>query len=113
MINDSKMNDTDFKKIFIDHRVDVSDGGFSERVIRQLPERKSMLPQMVMAVFIMIGLALMFAIQGVTPMIEQISSLTASISHLQAPSPGAVIAYLGVLTLTGIIGYSVTQVDAG
>ena len=109
----SKMNDTDFKKIFITHRGDVSDEGFSDRVMRQLPERKSVLPQMVMVVSIMIGLALTFAIQGVTPMIGLINSLITSISHLQAPSPGSVIAYLGVLTLVGIIGYSVTQVDAG
>ena len=103
----------DFKKIFVAHRLDVPDEGFSERVIKQLPERKSVLPQMVMAVFILIGLVITFAIQGVTPLIEQINSLIVSISHLQAPSPIAVITYLSVLGLTGIIGYSIAQADAG
>jgi len=103
----------DFKKIFVAHRVDVPDEGFSERVVRQLPKRSSMLPQIVMAVFIMLGLALTFAFQGVTPLIEQINSLITSISRLQAPSPIAVITYLGVLGLTGIIGYSVAQASEG
>jgi len=105
------MNDQDFKKIFSAQRVDIPDDGFSERVIRQLPERKSLLPQTVMVVFVMIGLALTFAIQGVTPMLEQINSLITSISHLQIPSPGSIITYIGALALTGIIGYSVAQAD--
>jgi len=107
------MNDHDFKKIFAAHRANVPDEGFSGRVIRQLPKRKTVLPQVVMAVFIMIGLALTFAIQGVAPLFEQINSLITSISQLQAPSPIAVITYLGALGLIGIIGYSVAQADAG
>ena len=107
------MNEQDFKKIFEIQRVDVPDEGFSERVIRQLPERKSMLPQIVMVVFTMAGLALTFAIQGVAPLIEQINSLTYSISHLQAPSPISVVTYIGVLGMVGIIGYAVAQADAG
>jgi len=103
----------DLKKIFTAHRADVPNEGFSERVMRQLPERKSVLPQMIMVVFIMIGLGLTFLIQGVTPLLEQINSLITSISLLQAPSPIAVITYLSTLGLTGIIGYSVIQADAG
>ena len=107
------MTDQDLKKIFIAHRVDVPDDGFSERVTGRLPERKSILPQVVMVVFVMIGLALTIAIQGVTSLPEQINSLITSISHLQAPSPTSVITYISVLALTGIIGFSVAQADAG
>ena len=103
----------DLKKIFETHRVDVPDEGFSERIIRQLPERKSMLPQMVIVLFSMTGLALTFGIQGVTPLIEQINSLIYSISNLQVPSPSSVIAYIGTLGLVGFIGYAVAQADAG
>ena len=106
------MNDQDFKKIFSTHKFDIPDDGFSERVIRQLPERKSMLPQMVMAVFVMMGLAFTFAIQGVAPLIEQVDNLITSISHLQAPSLHSVITYFGLLFLMGIIGYSVARADA-
>ena len=107
------MNDQDLKKIFVSHKADIPDEGFSERVIRQLPERKSMLPQVVMVVFVMIGLTLTFAIQGVTPLLEQINSLITSISHLQAPSPSSVIAYICSLAIIGTIGYSVAYADVG
>ena len=107
------MFDSDFKKIFAAHRVDVPDEGFSGRFMRQLPERKSMLPQMVMVFFVMLGLALTFAVHGVTPLLEQINSLIVSISSLQAPSPIAVFTYLGTLSLIGIISYSIAQADAG
>jgi len=107
------MNEQDLRKIFVTQRVDIPDEGFTERVIRQLPERKSMLPQMVMVVFTMAGLWLTFAIQGVAPILEQINSLITSVSHLQIPSPGAIITYLGALGLTAIIGFSAAQADAG
>ena len=107
------MNDKEFRKIFVAHRVDIPDDGFSERVIRQLPERKSILPQIVMVVFTVIGLSLTFTIQGVAPILEQINSLITSVSHLQIPSPGAIITYISALALTGIIGFSVAQADAG
>jgi len=107
------MNEQDLRKIFVAHRVDIPDEGFTERVIRQLPEHKSMLPQMVMVVFTMVGLGLTFAIQGVAPILEQINSLITSVSHLQIPSPAAIITYISALALTGIIGFSVAQADAG
>jgi len=107
------MNDQDFSKIFTAHKVEFPDEGFSERIIKRLPERKSMLPQMIMAVFVMIGLVLTFAIQGFTPLLEQINSLVIAISKLQIPSASSVIVYIGVLSMTGIIGYSVAQADAG
>ena len=59
----------------------------------------------------MIGLALVFVLQGFNPVLNQINNLVISISHMQMPSPVSVTAYLGVLALLGLIGYSVTQVD--
>ena len=107
------MTEQELKKIFVAHRVDIPDEGFSGRIIRQLPERRSMLPQIVMTVFIAIGLALTFAIQGVMPLVEQINSLIVSISNLQPPSLASVIAYFGAIGLIGIIGFAVAQADAG
>ena len=105
------MNDKDFKEIFADHKADIPDNGFSKRVSNQLPERKNILPQIVMAVFIMIGLVLVFVLQGFTPVLDQINNLAISISLAQIPSPASITAYLGVLTLLGIIGYSITQAE--
>jgi len=106
------MNEQDLRKIFETHKAEIPDKGFSERIIRQLPERKSILPQIVMIVFIMLGILLMLAIQGITPFFYQINSLITSISRMQAPSPSAVIAYIGFLSVVGIIGYAVVKADA-
>ena len=105
------MNEQDLRKIVVTHKVDVPDEGFSERVARQLPERKSLLPPILMAVFIMIGIVPAFALLGVAPLIEQINSLITSVRLLQAPSLSAVTTYIGLLSLTGIVGYAMTQAD--
>jgi hypothetical protein len=107
------MNDKDFKKLFKAHKVDIPDEGFSERVIGQLPERKSWLPQMVMIVFILLGFILVFAIQDITHLLEQITSLTTSINRLQAPSPGAIMTYISLLVMTGTVGYSIMEMTGG
>ena len=107
------MDDQDLKKIFSEHKVDVTDDGFSERIMAQLPERKNILPQIVMVVFVLMGLALTLAIQDIQPLLEQIGNLITSISHLQIPSLVSVVTYFGILALLGIIGYSVAQADVG
>jgi hypothetical protein len=107
------MNENYFKKIFVTHKVDVPDDGFSGRVIRKLPERNSVLPQIVMVTFVVIGLALMFATSGLAHFLEQINSLLISVSQLKMPMPSAIIAYISALALTSLIGFSVAQADAG
>ena len=106
------MNDQDLKKIFAAHKTDISDDGFSERINKQLPERRNILPQVVMVIFVLIGLTLTIVIQGITPMLEQISNLITSISHLQIPSLASVFTYFSFLALLGIIGFSVAQADS-
>jgi len=105
------MKDEVLRKIFAEHKVDIPDNGFSERVLRQLPERKSILPQIVMVVFILIGLALMFALNGITSLLDPITGLITSVSRLQAPAPSSVVIYLGFLSMVGIIGYAVVKAD--
>jgi len=107
------MNEQDLKKIFAEHKTDIPDKGFSERIIKQLPERRSILPQIVMVVFILIGLALMFALNGVAPLLDPIAGLITSVSRLQAPSPSSIVIYLGFLSVVGIIGYAIAQADNG
>jgi len=106
------MNDNDFKKVFIEHKVEVPDEGFSKRIIRQLPERKKILPQIVMVVSIIAGFLLTFSIQGVTSLITQINDLITSISNLQAPSPISVLTYFVLLGITGLISYSLVKVES-
>jgi hypothetical protein len=104
------MNEKDLKNLFTTHKADIPDDGFSERVIRRLPERQSILPQIIMPVFIMIGLILTFLVPGFTTLVlEQIHSLITSINHSEMPSAMAVTTYLIMLGLLSTIGYSVAR----
>jgi divalent metal cation (Fe/Co/Zn/Cd) transporter len=108
------MNSQELKRFFNAHKADIPDDGFSERVVRRLPKRQSVLPQLIMPIFIIIGLILTFATPGFAPVvIEQIDSLVNSISHSQMPSASSIAVYLGLLALLGTIGFSVAKVDVG
>ena len=106
------MNDQYFKEIFTKHKIDIPNKGFSERVVRQLPERKSLLPKFIMLASITIGLVMFFSIIEITPLVEQINDLITSINNLQIPSLSSVFTYLGLLTIIGIICYSLLYADA-
>jgi len=101
------MNDKDLHKFFIENKVDVQDEGFSERIFRQLPERRNILPHIIMVVFIVIGLIITFSIQGANTIIDQINNLISSVNH----SPGLFITSVVLLGIVAIIGYSLMQVE--
>ena len=104
------MDDKDVKKIFTAHKVNIADEGFSRRVVEQLPGHKNiLLPQLVMISFIIAGFIILFAIQSFVPLLKQIDNMLTSVNHLQIPSFVSIIAYLSMLILWGIIGYSVVQ----
>jgi len=107
------MNDKNFKNVFIEHKIEIPDEGFSERIIRKLPERKNILPQIIIVTFIVIWVSFTFFIQGITPIIEQIDNLITSINNLQVPSANSVIILFVLLGVTGIISYSLMQVEEG
>ena len=106
------MKDQDFNNIFIKHKIEIPDEGFSERVIKKLPERKSLLPKFIILSSIIIGLVIFFSIIEIAPLIEQINNLFASISKLQIPSLSSVFTSIGLLTMIGIISFSLLYADA-
>jgi hypothetical protein len=106
------MNEQNLKEIFSTHKVDMPNDGFSRRIITHLPERKSILPQVVMISFIVVGMILTFAVQGIDSVLNNINSLVFLISRMQIPSAISVITILGILSLTGLIAHSILQVEA-
>ena len=107
------MNENNLKKIFEEHKDDVPDNGFTNHLIRQLPERNNIFPQIVMVTTLVIGLTLMFSIFGFNHFLEQINSLLISVSQQQMPPMSAIFTYLIAFALTGFIGFSVAGADVG
>jgi len=106
------MNDKDLKKLFTSHKVEISDEGFSERVVQRLPQRTNILSQVIMITFIFIGFVLVFVLQGFAPLFEQISQLVGSIQHMEISSIAAIVGSLIIWTfLLGTVGFSVVSVS--
>ncbi|MCL1973289.1 MAG: DUF5056 domain-containing protein [Bacteroidetes bacterium] len=107
------MHEHDLKKLFDPLKTAIPDQGFSEEVVQRLPKRKNLLPQIVLIVFILLGLILTIGIQGVTNIHEQIVGLSKSIGQMQAPSSIAIITYLGLFLWTVTTGYALTRAVEG
>ena len=105
------MKEQDLRKIFEKNKTEIPDDGFSERVFGQLPERGSLLPQIVMAVSIITGIVFIIITQDFTFLIEQFFGLIISIIHLKTPSTTSVVTYLGFLAMVGIIGFTALLAD--
>ena len=106
------MNDKDLKTLFVSHKVDNPDDGFSERVVRRLPQRTNILSQVIMITFISIGFVLVFVLQGFAPIFEQISQLGTSMREMEISSIVAVATSLIIWTfLLGTVGFSVAIVS--
>jgi hypothetical protein len=105
-------NEQELKKIFEMHRVDIPDGEFSVKVKKRLPQRTSILPQVVMVLCISVGFILTLAIQGIDPVATNISDFVSAISRLQIPPTVSIITYLSGLVLLSVIGYVVATADA-
>ncbi|MCL2412561.1 MAG: DUF5056 domain-containing protein [Bacteroidales bacterium] len=114
------MNDQDLKKLFKNHKIDIPDDGFSERVFRELPEQRSILTslrtlplsQIIMITFITIGFVLVFVLQGFAPIFEQLNQLTTSIPEMDISAlPAILITLIIWIFLLGTVGFSVASVS--
>lgn len=106
------MNDKDFKELFAAHRVEFTDREFVERVMKRLPARRSLLPELVVVFAAVLGSAIVFTVTGITPVFEQIGDFATAVGQLQIPSAGSIATVSGVLALWGLIGWSVAQAGA-
>jgi hypothetical protein len=101
----------EWKQLFEAHRPDFPDEGFSRKVINRLPQRKTMLPQIVMLLCVFTGFVLTFAIQGVTPIMEQIYTFVITISQLQMPSVTSAATWFGGVAIVGLTGFAVATAE--
>ncbi len=103
------MNDKDLKAFFKAHQTDIVDDGFSKQVMRQLPARTSILPQIVMAFCIVVGLTVTILIQGIDTIILNLTQLITAIGNLQMPSIQSLVTYLAGLAILGCVGFAIGQ----
>ncbi|MDR0873322.1 MAG: DUF5056 domain-containing protein [Prevotellaceae bacterium] len=105
------INEQDLKNVFAEHRADIADNGFSRRVAQHLPPRRSLLPQIIPAVFTIAGFVLTVALQDMTVIEVRLLGLVNAVAHLQMPSSVEIMTYLGVLATMGFIGFAAAETD--
>lgn len=103
--------DKELYDLFKSHKSDIPDKDFSDRVIKALPKRKNMAPQIIMLVSTLTGLVLSILFQGFVPFINLIKDLVFSILNLQIPSLQSVMAYLICTMASLAIGFGIYKTD--
>lgn len=103
------MNEKELRKIFTDHKKEVSDDGFTRRTVSALPERPALLPRWVTGLCVAAALASLWFVFTTAPVTEQLRLLVDSIARLKMPSTFSVAVYVGILTLLGAVGYSLVE----
>jgi len=104
------INEQDLKQIFEAKRLDIPDGGFSQQVKKCLPERKSILSQIIVPLSAIAGFALVVVIFGAVPIFNQMLELIMAVSRLEMPSALSLFVYLSGLTMLGFIAFTVGEI---
>jgi hypothetical protein len=99
-------NDKELYDFFKSNKADFQDDGFSKRVMKQLPKRYSILPQMIILFCAFLVTVSVIALQG-APLIEQLNEMAASLNNLQPPSNFVMAIYVFELILFAIAGFAI------
>jgi hypothetical protein len=103
------MNESEFKKIFADHKFEVPDDGFTDSVVARLPARGTLFPRLVMAACIAVGLSLTLFGVGVAPVWEQLKALADALSRMEMPPAGALAVYFSIVAACVMAAYSLAK----
>lgn len=100
------MNDRYMKDIFRSQKKEIPDEGFSRRIATHLPRRNNIMPQVIVAIFSLVGACAVVMITGTGPIIELVNS----ISPAKISLDGAVIAtYCSIIAAITTIGLSINK----
>lgn len=104
----NKKYDDGLARLFLAHKTDIPDNGFSQRVMETLPDRSfsSPLRHVLVALGAIAMLAwLLFIDNGF--IIGAIADLIVAVCTLSVPSPMSMITYIGLVLLLGTVGFTV------
>lgn len=96
-------------------KVELPDNGFSERIVRMLPERSPVLPQIIVGFCSLVGVALAFLLVGAAELTErmvaltgllnvQMLALTEALSRMEPLAPTTTALCVGGAAIAGLIG---------
>ena len=98
-------DDKQLYDLFKANKAEFANNGFSKRVMRRLPKRNSLLPQIIITLCLISGMVLTFWLQGDSSLYKGIQEMIVSLSYAQVPSFTAINDYIIVLLLIGSISF--------
>jgi len=102
--------DKELYNFFKSGKKDIADKGFSQDVMRKLPQRMNILPYLIIVICAVSGLLLTVSIVGADTFTQQINSLAISLSRMQIPSLSSITAYIAGLISIGTISFAVYRI---
>jgi hypothetical protein len=109
MITDD--NDKDLERLFKECRNEIPDNGFTENLKDRLPQRPSFLPQIVMCICILVGMAFVFMIHSFETIVDNTYKFVLAVSQLQCPPIDLTLTCLGVLFCVCTIAYAMVTTE--
>jgi len=105
------VSDSVSENVFGALRHDFHDDGFTAEVMARLPQRGSIMPQIIVAVFAMLGVVATLALVGIDAILGRVLDFVAALSRLQLPSALSVVAFFFKKKTMGCIGWAVFQAE--
>ena len=104
-------DDKKIHELFQSQRREIPDNGFSQRVMKDLPKKNSLLPKIIIPACFILGCILTFIVQSPFLFLEQLNDLGIAISQFRIPSASSVITYFIGLLIFVSIGLGMYQID--
>lgn len=101
----------ELREVFGKGRKEFADEGFTRRVMRQLPQRRSLLPQVIVAVCAVVGIGLTILILGFEPLAGAAQAMAAPLAGMQMPSLVLWLGCLAVAAASTLVGLAICRAD--
>ncbi|MDR1454410.1 MAG: DUF5056 domain-containing protein [Tannerella sp.] len=100
------LNDKELEHFFKTGKTEIPDNGFSKKVIKRLPEKTGIFPQIIIACFAVAGAVAAVAIQGLPFFTESLEQMIMTVSQAETSPFSALIPYSASLLILGSVGYA-------
>ncbi|MDR2910767.1 MAG: DUF5056 domain-containing protein [Bacteroidales bacterium] len=100
------MTEKDLYNIFKANKKDFSDESFIRKLKHQLPDRHSVAPQIIIAIFSAVGFVLVYWITGIEAIHSKLNSFVQFVENVKPFNLYYIFPYIFLLTTAFVTGYA-------
>jgi hypothetical protein len=102
-------NDKELRRFFETGKTEIPDNGFSKKVIKRLPEKVNVLPQLIIMCFTLMGFGAVVAIQGFSLFLENIESMIMAMNSTETFPFLTLMTYFVNMLIMASVSYTLYQ----